>query len=152
MTKIIEALMIDLRIIRNHYNQPFKDDLSFLITHAISNEAILTNEQLVQRSQKSIYQTIKQIECCVEKTWQVSSEDAMSQLLHRLKLVYKKVRLIASKAGAEKQRVPVVQYQRFNARKAPEGPLYFIALIHSLLRFEEDKHLRAHHKPIAGFG
>jgi hypothetical protein len=27
--------MIDLRIIRNHYNQPSKDDLSFLIIHSL---------------------------------------------------------------------------------------------------------------------
>lgn len=85
MTKVAEALMIDLKTIRNHYKRYPKGGLPSLLNYDTGNEATLKNEQLSQQLQQNISQAVKDIVHSVEQTWRISSEEFRSQLLYRLK-------------------------------------------------------------------
>ncbi|MDO9269532.1 MAG: outer membrane beta-barrel protein [Methylobacter sp.] len=85
MTKVAEALMIDLKTIRNHYKRYPKGGLASLLNYDTGSEATLKNKQLSQQLQQNISQAVKDIVHSVEQTWHISSEEFRSQLLYRLK-------------------------------------------------------------------
>ena len=63
----------------------------------------------------------------MKQTWGVSySKSGITQLLKRMGSVYKKPKLIAGKANAEKQREFIERYHELKATKAPEDPIHFM--------------------------
>lgn len=58
------------------------------------------------------------------------TEKGMVELLHRLGFVYKKTKLVPSKASPEKQRAFVEGYKKLKATKGPNDKIYFVDAIH----------------------
>ena len=75
VTKIAEALMMDLETVRNHFKRYRKGGLSALQKHeAGGSDAALNEEQwqaLDQHLREHLYLTAKEIVDYVEQTWQV---------------------------------------------------------------------------------
>jgi len=54
----------------------------------------------------------------------------MIHLLHRLGFVYKKTRLVPSRADKEKQEAFVKKYEEIKATKEKDDKIYFIDAVH----------------------
>lgn len=135
VTKIAEALLIDQETICNHFKRYRKGSLTVLQQNdAGGSDTALTKEQLQfldQHLSENLYLIDKKIAPYVEQTWQVAySESEMTQLLHRLGYIYKKLKLIPNKTNTERQKDFVERYQNLKAKKAPDDLIYFMDATH----------------------
>ena len=110
--RVAQALMIDRESVRNHHKRYRKGGLMALLRNeAGGSDCALNDEQRQQLTdylQSHLCLTARQVAHYVQQTWQVTySERGVTQLLHRLGLVYKKPKLIPGKADAGRQRLNI---------------------------------------------
>jgi len=88
-------------------------------------------EELKDYLRKNLMKSAKDIVSFVKQQFKIEyTIPGMVHLLHRLGFVYKKTRLVPSKANMEKQEEFVKKYKELKANKQKDDKIYFIDAVH----------------------
>ena len=134
-TETAKLLMLEETTVRRYekdYEAKGVDGL--LESHYHGSEGNLTKEQeeeLREYLRKHIYQTVKSVVFYVTKTYKIAySIEGMTHLLHRLRFVYKKTKVIPGKHNVEKQEQFKKEYETLKTSKNSEDKIYFVDASH----------------------
>lgn len=123
---------VTIRRYEREYKQKGVDGLLECRYHGRSKLLTIVQEQeLIAHLKEHTYQTVKQIIIYVQSNYGKNySIDGMTHLLHRLKFVYKKTKVLLGKVDTEKQEVFKTEYQKLKTTKKPEDKIYFVDATH----------------------
>lgn len=123
--------MLDETTIRR-YEKEFKTSGidGLLEDHYHGSAARLTKAQEIELTgylKTHLHQTAKEIRLHIEKTYDVRySIEGVTQLLHRLRFVYKKTKIVPGKVNPGLQRCFRALYTLIKKDKEPEDRIYFL--------------------------
>ena len=133
--EVSQMLMLDDQTIRRYILTYKEKGIDVLLEdHYHGSKAFLTHEQeqeLIIHLKGHIYQTVKEVVGYVNKTYQKNySIEGMTHLLHRLKFVYKKTKVVPGKVDRDKQEEFKKDYQELKSGKYGKGKIYFVDASH----------------------
>lgn len=128
-------LLLDEMTIRRYekeYRETGVDGL--LECHYQGSKGLLTKqeeEELTKYLREHIYQTVKSVVSRIRQTYgKEYSIEGATHLLHRLRFVYKKTKVIPGKVDLVKQELFKKEYEVLKATKKPEDKIYFVDACH----------------------
>jgi len=133
--EIKEMLLLDEATINNYrkiYQEGGIDKLLNVNYNGYSGKLTQKQEeQLRDYLKKNLMKSAKDVCEFVEQMFKVKyTSVGMVHLLHRLGFVYKKTRLVPSKADRRRQEEFIKKYEEIKANKEKEDKIYFIDAIH----------------------
>lgn len=143
--QIANVLLLDDETIRNYIKLYESDGMESLLKNnykgfigKLSDEEIML---LDNHLQKEIYLKVQDIIVYVKKVFKVEySVSGMNELLHRMKYVYKKPKIVPGKANGKAQESFLRSYESLKESKEKDDPIYFMDGAHP------------QHNPVPAFG
>ena len=135
LSEVVDALLLDEETLRN-YSKRYKEGglPTLLQTNYKGGQPKLPIEYfdtLIDELESSIYLTTASVCAFVKENFQIHySISGMTALLHRLGYVYKKPKLVPSKANDDEQEYFLQEYEKFIKKKPENEAVFFIDGFH----------------------
>lgn len=134
-TQIAKILLLDETTLRRYEKEYQKAGVDGLLESRYHGSlGLLTKEQeseLTVHLKKHIHKTVKSVVACVLKTYsKYYSVEGMTHLLHRLRFVFKKTKVIPGKVDLAKQEQFKKEYEELKLTKKDEDKIYFVDASH----------------------
>lgn len=129
--QVAKALFIDDETVRNYLKRYQSGGIEALLKDNYKGFAGYLSEkeeiQLDEHLEKETYLNVHEIVAYVKKEFKVKySVSGMTDLLYRLGYVYKKPKVVPSKANREEQEAFIRKYEKLKETKQEKDPIYFM--------------------------
>ena len=133
--QIARLLLLDEGTLRRYEKEYRKNGIDGLLeSRYLGSVSFLSKTQekeLKAELRETIYETVQEVVVYVAKTYNKTySIEGMTHLLHRLRFVYKKTKVVPGKVDLEKQEAFKKEYKALKQNKKPEDKIYFVDAAH----------------------
>ena len=134
-TQVGEALLLDERTLRRYVKAYRQGGIEGLLEVRFQGSQCHLNPEQIraldEHLQNNLYTHMREIRQYIENTFGVTySISGATQLLQRMRFVYKKPKHVPGKADRQAQEAFVAQYEDLKEHKHPDDPIYFMDAVH----------------------